>query len=90
MDSGKFARMPGLHPYSFEGHPGIFNDHGESIPRFNVSSEGWCPHYYTGALGPTQTTGLAPPTGLSNTSFQQPSGFLRRSPIQVLTRLNPA
>ncbi len=24
----------------FEGHPGIFNDHRESGPRFNVSSEG--------------------------------------------------
>ncbi len=36
------ARMPGLQPYSFEGHPRIFNDHRESGPRFNVSSEGWC------------------------------------------------
>ncbi len=26
----------------FEGHPGIFNDHRESGPRFNVSSEGRC------------------------------------------------
>jgi len=34
------ARMPGLHPYSFERHPEIFNDHRESGPRFNVSSEG--------------------------------------------------
>jgi len=35
------ARMPGLNPYSFsEGHPGIFNDHRESGPRFKVSSEG--------------------------------------------------
>ncbi len=24
----------------FEGHPGIFNDHRESGPRFNVSSDG--------------------------------------------------
>jgi len=24
------ARMPGLHPYSYERHPGIFNDHRES------------------------------------------------------------
>jgi len=30
------ARMPGLHPYAF----GIFNDHRESGPRFNISSEG--------------------------------------------------
>ncbi len=36
------ARMPGLHLYSFEGHPGIFNDHRESGPWFNVSSEEWC------------------------------------------------
>ncbi len=26
------------------------------------------PHHYTGALGPTQTTGWAPPAGLTNTS----------------------
>ncbi len=33
--------MPGLHPYSFfEGHPGIFNDHRESGPRFNISYKG--------------------------------------------------
>ncbi len=35
------ARMPGLHPYSYQGHPGIFIDHRESGPRFNVSSEGF-------------------------------------------------
>ncbi len=58
----------------FERHPGIFNDHRESGPRFNVSSEGrcfltvQCLRHYTGALGPTQTTGWAPPAGLTNTS----------------------
>ncbi len=26
------------------------------------------PRYYTGVLGPTQTTGWAPPSGLTNTS----------------------
>ncbi len=26
----------------FEIHPGIFNDHKESGPRFNISCEGWC------------------------------------------------
>ncbi len=26
----------------FKEHPGIFNDHRESGPRFNVSSKGWC------------------------------------------------
>ncbi len=26
----------------FEGHPGIFNDHRESGPQFNISSEGRC------------------------------------------------
>ncbi len=51
------------HLLFFEGHPGIFNDHRESGPRFNVSSEGrclltvQCPRHYTGALGPTQNTG---------------------------------
>jgi len=34
------ARMPGLHPCSYERHPGIFYDHRKSGPRFNVSSEG--------------------------------------------------
>ncbi len=33
---------PGLTPLlSFERHPGILNDHRESGPRFNISSEGW-------------------------------------------------
>ncbi len=47
-----------------EGHPGIFNDHKESGPQFNISSEGrcfltlYCPRHYTGALGPTQTEHL--------------------------------
>ncbi len=37
------ARMPGVTPLLFfEGHPGIFNDHRESGPRFKVSSEGQC------------------------------------------------
>ncbi len=34
---------PGCRGYTllfFEGHPGIFNDHRESGPRFNISSEG--------------------------------------------------
>ncbi len=30
-----------------EGHPGIFNDHRESGPRFNVSSEGRCFFQYS-------------------------------------------
>ncbi len=46
----------------------------ESQRDFNVSSEGrcfltvQCPRHYTGALEPTQTTGRAPPAGLTNTS----------------------
>ncbi len=37
------ARMPGLQtPLFFEEHTGIFNDHRESGPRFNVSSERRC------------------------------------------------
>ncbi len=57
-----------------ERYSGIFNNHRESGPRFSVSSEGRCflqysvPRHYTGALGPTQTTGWAPPAGLTNTS----------------------
>ncbi len=40
---GNLIRMPGSHLYSyFEGHTGIFNDHKESGPQFNVSSEGRC------------------------------------------------
>ncbi len=72
---GNLARTPGLHPTLYEKCHGIFNDHRESGPRFNVSSSErrclltvWCPHHYTGALGPTQTTGWAPPAGLTNTS----------------------
>jgi len=47
MDRGywaNLARMPRLHPYSFfeEHPPRIFNDHAESKPRFNVSSEEQC------------------------------------------------
>ncbi len=38
---GKFGQDAGVTPLLFfEGHPGIFNDHRESGPRFNISSEG--------------------------------------------------
>ncbi len=38
---GKFGQNAGVTPLLFfEGHPGIFNDHRESGPRINVSSEG--------------------------------------------------
>ncbi len=40
---GSLARMLGSHPYSFSKDIlGFFNDHRESGPRFNVSSEGRC------------------------------------------------
>ncbi len=40
---GEFGRYTGVTPLLFfEGHPGIFNDHRESGPRFNVSSERRC------------------------------------------------
>ncbi len=40
---GKFGQDAGVTPLLFfEGHPGIFNDHRESGPRFNVSSERRC------------------------------------------------
>ncbi len=57
----------------FEGHPGIFNDHRESwLGLTSHPKDGALyiivSHHYTGALGPTQTTGRAPPAGLTNTS----------------------
>ncbi len=64
----------GYTPTLYEKCHGIFNDHRVSGPRFNVSSERRCSltvkcaHHYPGALGPTQTTGWAPPAGLTNTS----------------------
>ncbi len=36
---GNLARTPGLHPTLYEKCHGIFNDHRESGPRFNISSE---------------------------------------------------
>ncbi len=63
----------GYTPTLYEKCHGIFNDHRESGPRFNVSSERRCsfdsivsPSLYW--VGPTQTTGWAPPAGLTNTS----------------------
>ncbi len=39
---GKFGQNAGVTPLLFfEEHPGIFNDHRESGPQFNVSSEGY-------------------------------------------------
>ncbi len=41
MVRGQFGQDAGVTPLLFfEGHPGILNDHRESGPRFNVSSEG--------------------------------------------------
>ncbi len=43
MPMGKFGQDAGFTPLLFfEEHTGIFNDHRESGPWFNVSSEGWC------------------------------------------------
>ncbi len=45
MDRGQWAnlaRTPGLHLLFFKGHHGIYNDHRESGPQFNVSSEKQC------------------------------------------------
>ncbi len=68
---------PGHRGYTttlYEKCHGIFNDHRKSRPRFNFSADRqcflteYCPRHYTGVLGPTQTTGWAPPAGLTNTS----------------------
>ncbi len=50
---GKFGQDAEVAPLPFS--KGIFNDHRESGPRFNVSSEGQCFLQNTEALGPTQT-----------------------------------
>ncbi len=46
MVRGQWAIWPGCRGHTstlFKGHPGIFfNDHRESGPQFNVSSEGQC------------------------------------------------
>ncbi len=71
---GIWPGQRGYTPTLYEKCHGIFNDHRESGPRFNVSSERQClltvqcPRHYTGALGPTQTTVWAPPAGLTDTS----------------------
>ncbi len=41
-NGGNLARTPGLHPTLYEKCHGIFNDHSESGPRFNISSERRC------------------------------------------------
>ncbi len=48
---GEYGQDAGVPPLLFfEGHPGIFNDHRETRPRFNVSSERRklrkCGHFY--------------------------------------------
>ncbi len=76
IDKGQwweFGQDTGVTPVLFKRCV-IFNDHRESGPRFNVSSKRrcfltvQCTRHYTGVLGPTQTTGWAPPAGLTNTS----------------------
>jgi len=76
MDRGHWAnlaKMPGLHPYSFERHPEIFNDHRESGPQFNVSHEGRCsltvvsPSLYWGVRTHTDHR-VSTPAGLTHTS----------------------
>ncbi len=69
----EFGQDTGVTPPTlYEKCHGIFNDHRESGPWFNVSSERLFDSIvspsHTVALGPTQTTGWAPPAGLTNTS----------------------
>ncbi len=72
---GNLARTPGLHPYSLREVPMGFlmttesQDLGlTSHPKDGALLTVQCPRHYTGALGPTETTGWAPPAGLTNTS----------------------
>jgi len=64
-----------LHLTLYEKCHGILNDHKESGPRFNVSSEGWCsfnsivsPSLYWGVRTLTDHMVSAPYTDLTNTS----------------------
>ncbi len=61
---GNLARTSGLHPYSLWEVQWDF----EWPQRVRTFFTVWCPRHYTGLLGPTQTTGWAPPAGLTNTS----------------------
>ncbi len=93
MPMGKFGQDDGFTPLLFfEEHPGIFNDHRESGPRFNVSSEGCCFLQYS---VPSLHWGVRTHTDHRVSTpcwphFQQQPSFPSRSPIQVLSRLNPA
>ncbi len=93
---GNLAQTPGLYPYTFtmsvmgflmttESQDLGLTSHPKDGAFYSIVS----PSLYW-ALGPTQTTGWAPPAGLTNTSTNSNLVFPRRSPIQVLTRLNPA
>ncbi len=58
----------GYTPTLYEKCHTIFNDHKESGPQFNVSSERRCFFDSYSVKGPTQTAGWAPHAGLTNTS----------------------
>ncbi len=71
---GNLARTPFVHPYSFTRSAMLFlmTTESQNLGLTSHSKDGAfasivSPHY-TGALGPTQTTGWAPPAGLPNTS----------------------
>ncbi len=91
--------LPGHRGYNatlYDECHGIFNDHRESGPRFNISSERQCffdsiasPSPYWGVRTHTDHRVSTPCWSLWDL-FQQQPNFPRRSPIQVLTRLNPA
>ncbi len=69
--------MPGLHPYSFSNDiMGFFmttesQDLGLTSHPKDGSFTEQSPHHYTGALGPTQATGLAFPACLINCSVSK-------------------
>ncbi len=51
---GKFGQDARVTPLLFfEGHPGIFYDHRESGPRFNISSEGRCFFFFFTVVSPS-------------------------------------
>lgn len=76
-------------PYSYKKGPGIFNDHKESAPCFNVSSffilQYSVPSLYWGHWAPHRLQGWAPPGDLTNNTSANNLNF----PIQELARQHP-
>ncbi len=99
MDRGQWvnlARTPGLHPYSFSKDIlGILKTTESqdlslmSHPKYSAFYSIVSPSLYWGVRTHTDHR-LSIPCWPHYHLFQQQPNFPRRSPIQILTRLNPA